>query len=583
MEKVNTKKEHENPATKSLSSRELSDTRQVINNFLLAWKNYGLYPEDHESTIKSFQNLVTSFSIFFESYGNLRLTVEKDCLICKSEIVHKISQDAPREDITTLLYRDGIKWVEFKKGLSLEEIASFFRIAFKYRFLAEEIEGDIVTALMDEELEYLDFKAVDIFWQDLMLMNFSQLPPPAAKQEDIVDHKETDQNQKPVESVAKDNYAISIADPSISNTQLELSNNDDIMLQLMVTEEESWDITDNLFELLLVILKKQTEPDKFTSVLNFISEITVEIIELEKFNLLAKLFKTLHKLLSSKGLAGKDYKNLLIQFFRDLSRPEIFQLISKKLLKVQTSEIEKLEALRKALVYFSPEFITFLVPVMMQRSSKEIQQLVSGVIIKLSKRDIGPLEKIVNTHGHEMGDKLMNILSSLEGERVDKILLKMCEYPSEKVRIEAINKLVERDPKYTLRLFSLIDDPDKNIRTCILEAFAKNKSSVLEKKLMNYLRENMAKKDSNHIIACYKALGQCGSNMSLPFLQEILLNRGWNSIFGSGKPVFREGAAIALALLDIPEAKDVLRKASKSRFKIIRKAFDKTKNINFPG
>jgi HEAT repeat protein len=52
---------------------------------------------------------------------------------------------------------------------------------------------------------------------------------------------------------------------------------------------------------------------------------------------------------------------------------------------------------------------------------------------------------------------------------------------------------------------------------------------------------------------------------------------------GSGKLIFREGAAIALALLDTPEAKDVLLKASKNRFKVIRKAFDRTKTITDAG
>jgi len=35
-----------------------------------------------------------------------------------------------------------------------------------------------------------------------------------------------------------------------------------------------------------------------------------------------------------------------------------------------------------------------------------------------------------------------------------------------------------------------------------------------------------------------------------------------------------------MALLDTPEAKDVLQKASKSRFKVIKKAFNRAKNIS---
>jgi hypothetical protein len=581
VEKVSTKEQHEIPATTSLSDKELRDVRQVIKIFILAWKNYGLYPEDHESTKKSIENLVAAFSNFFTSHGDLRLTVEKDCLLYKSEIIHKVSQEALSEDIITLLYRDGIKWIDFQEGLSLEEIASFFRIAHKYRLFAEETEGDIVTALMDEELEYIDFKAVDIFWQDLLLMNFSQLPPPAPQSEEVADQDEADQSQQPAESDDEDTYARSIADPSISGAQLELSNADYKKLQQMVKVEESWDITADLFELLLIILRNQTEQEKFAAVLGFISEVVVETIELEKFDLLVKLFQSLYKLRSPKTSTDPDWKSPLIdRFFHDLSKPEISQLIGKKLLHLQKIKIKQLEALEKALHYFPPEVIFFLVPVIIQRSSPKIQQLLSGVIVRLSRRDIGPLEKVAKQHGLEMGDKLLAILNSLQGDRVNEILFRMCEHTSIKVRRKAINELVERDPKYAQKLFSLIDDPSKEIRACILAAFAKHKSSVLENLLLNYLRENSAQKDPAHVFACYKALGHCGSNTAVPFLDRILLSRGWNSFMGSGKPVFREGAAIALALLDTPEAKHVLQKASESRFKVIRKAFDRTKTIS---
>jgi hypothetical protein len=202
------------------------------------------------------------------------------------------------------------------------------------------------------------------------------------------------------------------------------------------------------------------------------------------------------------------------------------------------------------------------------------------VIVHLSQRDIGPLEKIAEQHGLEMGDKLLAILNYLQGDRVNEILFKMCEHPSNKVRRKAINELVKREPKYAQKLFSLIDDPSKEIRACILTAVAKHKSSELENLLLKYLRGSSAQKDPAHILACYRALGHCGSNTAVPFLRRILLSQGWNSFVGSGKLVFREGAAIALALLDTPEAKNVLLQASKSRFKAIRKAFARTKTIS---
>ena len=41
---------------------------------------------------------------------------------------------------------------------------------------------------------------------------------------------------------------------------------------------------------------------------------------------------------------------------------------------------------------------------------------------------------------------------------------------------------------------------------------------------------------------------------------------------GLGKSIYRENAAVALALIDTMEARNVLLKGSKSRFKVIREA-----------
>jgi hypothetical protein len=586
MQKVNAVAPEDVSTPRSLSARELQDARALINVLMLAWKNYGLYPGDHTSTIKAFENLAAAFGNFFAHHGALRLTVEKDRLLCGSEIIYEVSQENPSEDIISLLYRDGIKWIEFQEGLTFEEIAAFFRIANKYRLSAEEIEGDIVTSLLDEELEYIDFKAVDIFWQDLLLMDFSQLPTSelqpaeAAAQEEAANENELDPSRRSTEQLGAGTYARSIADPSIGDAQLALSDADYAKLQQMVKEEENWEVTEDLFEVLLIILKSQAEEEKFAAVLGFVSEEVAETIELEKFELLSKLFRSLHQLHSREKSSARDWKSRHIElFFQDLSRPEVSRLIGDKLLKLDSGEIEKLRALNQVLHYFPPGLIPFLVPAVMQRNSPEIQQLLSESIAHLSRRDLGPLEKVAEQHGAEMGEKLLAILDRLQGDRVNEILFGMRGHTSDQVRRKAIKELVARDPQYTQRLFPLIDDPNQGIRALILAACAKQKSTALEKMLLDYLAGNFTRKDPDHILACYKALGRCGSDAAVPFLREILLSRGWNSFLGSGNLIFREGAAVALALLDTPRAREVIRQAANSRFKVIGKALTRAKTI----
>lgn len=566
------------PAT-PLSDKDLQAARQVVNIFIQAWKNYGLYPEDHVNTKRSFENIVAAFNNYFTDHEDLHLNVEKDRLLCGTEIVYQVSPEAPSEDLITLLYRDGIKWIEFQDGLSLQEIAAFYRIAFKYRSFAEETEGDIVTALIDEELECIDFKAVDVFWQDLLLMDFTHLPPPAPPSEKDAGKENKEESGEPESANI---IARSIA--SINEDQLVLSNLDYVTLQQMVKEEENWLLTEDLIEALMIILKSQSDHEKFETVLGFIAEEAVEIIEQGKFDLLAVLLQSLQRLFAPKPQAAQGWQNVRINgFFRDLSRPAIFQTLSERLLQLETIEMTKLKSLGRTLLYFSPGLVPFLAQVILRSRSREMRQVLSAVILHLSQRDIGPLERVVQKHGPEMGEALLAILNRLEGDRANAILFRMCDHPSDKVRMKAIRELVRREPKYAQKLFALIDDPSGEIRSSILAAFAYQRSSLLENLLLNYLHENTQKKAPDHILACYEALGRCGSNSSLLYLTSMLMNRGWNSFFGSGKLIFRECAAIALALIDTPEARNVLQKAAKSRFKVIRRAFEKTRAITASG
>jgi hypothetical protein len=314
------------------------------------------------------------------------------------------------------------------------------------------------------------------------------------------------------------------------------------------------------------------------------TEQSTEIIEKDRFDLLTLLFRSLHKTFLQDSQNVQDWQRSLIKdFFKELSTPETFRLVSNRLLQLESIEIEYLKALTYTLLYYSPQLVPFLVPVVIKSSSDGIQQMISVAIALLSQRDIGPLEKAAEKYGAEMGDKLLAILKRLEGERVNRMLFKLCEHPSDLVRRKAIRELVGRDSKYAQKLFPLIDDPSKEIRTSILAAFAGQRSSVLEKMLLNYLKENTTKKDQEHIIACYKALGRCGSSTSVPYLRHLLFEKAWNSFMGTGKLVFRECAAVALALLDIPEAKKVLSEASESKYQVIRNAYDKTRKITAAG
>lgn len=570
-----TTEQKKQPPGKILSDAELKDATDLLKMFLQAWKNYGFYPEGHVISRKALETLVSAFAGFCAKHGVLDLVVEKERLLWRDNVVHELPPGAAADDLIFPLYRDGINWIEFDQGLPLEELASFFSILNKYNTLQEETEGDIVTELIDADLAYIKFKATDVLWQDHPLLDFSALETPAAESGAEALQNKPQEAEPPKNKVRTDVLAKSIADPSFSSALWEISPAEQEILQKMVQSEETWDNTRDVFDALVAILRNQTEKSSFSAILGFTMEEVVNTIEQGEFGLLLNLFQSLHQLLHSD--TSEEYawvRPLIERFFQDLSNPGLFNLVGAKLLALNDNDTENINTLQQVLLYFPPDVILFLAPIIRQTRSLAVRKMVLDVAEHLCLRDMGALEKILEHPDTEAGEALLPILRSLVGERANSMFMKMIAHPSEKIRAQGVRMFVAHNPQNVAKLFYLIDDAYGPVRRELLAAIAAQQSSTVENLLLNYMKERIDQKDPEHILACYETLGCCGSVTAAQFLKRILLRNGWNRFTGYGTPLHRQGAATALARMDTPEAKEILLEASQSKFQVIRQAFE---------
>jgi HEAT repeat protein len=115
----------------------------------------------------------------------------------------------------------------------------------------------------------------------------------------------------------------------------------------------------------------------------------------------------------------------------------------------------------------------------------------------------------------------------------------------------------------TPAIFDLIDDPDASVRRVILTQMGQSRNEIAEDFLMQYLQnKKFSAAEGEHIIECFRALGKCGSLRSVSFLSKTLINLEWMA--GLSNSAYREGAALALVALKIPEARQVIEKAGRS-------------------
>jgi len=581
------------------TENELQGVAKVVHVLLMAYRNCAVYPEGHAISQKTLDRLLSNFNGFFSAYGHLRLLIDKEQMLYFDTVVHEAPPDAQADDIIFQLYRDGVQWIEFQNGLELKELAAFFRILSKYRSLAQETEGDIVTDLIDEDFSHISLEAIDLFWEETDLLDFSNLnkavsaPDEDEEPDELPEggrliqakkkkHAEQD-TERPEGAMRPEEIVKSIADPSLSDSLWQLTPAEKELLDNLVSKEENWDSSEDVFDVLMVILRAQDNEQDFAAVLHFTMEEVIETLELHKFSSVLKLFQAIDQLRDTNA-ENNWIKSHTERFFADLSKPDTFDSIVTVLLKLEDRDREQVQIIQQVLLYFSPETITMLGPLLLQSQSEDVQKMVEEVIEYLSAQDLNPLEELLAHPDEAMGEKLLAILGRLQSERAQKIFHAMLDHPSDKVRAMAIRNLVINEPRNIKLLFPFIKDPFEPIQKEILGWLSNQKSAQLETLLMVYIKKELHHSDPDHILACYQALGRCGSNNSVPFLHKVLLNNGWNSFTGIGKLIHRQGAACGLTLLDTWEAKDVLLKASRSKFPVVRQAFEESMAIiNDPG
>ncbi len=84
----------EEPAKKEINfhdqgqtAQELQAVEAVIASFVMAAKNYAMYPESHATCQNSLQTVKSRIDAFIENYGDFKFDVEKDRLLFQSETV----------------------------------------------------------------------------------------------------------------------------------------------------------------------------------------------------------------------------------------------------------------------------------------------------------------------------------------------------------------------------------------------------------------------------------------------------------------------------------------------------------------
>ena len=536
---------------KGLSTQQSDDARKLFTYLLLTVKNVSLYPEGHSISMNSIGQFHANLEAYIHQNGDIRIEIEKDRVICQGIEVHTGQSEEGTLPFT--LFRDGIRWLEFTEGIGLEETREVLSIIHRYSVLTAEPEGDIVTAFWEARFTHVQYQAADFFSEHELdqIDSLSKLDTMPHEAETAVGTEvETKKEDKPAQ----------ISDPAIDLAAFALTPQEQVELQEMVYREEAASATEHLNMLLDLLLQYQEEKD-FNIVLEVFAEECAGSFVRHDFEAALIILDGVRKVLDSGRLGVSWAGQLLESFYKKISSDADSLKLQEEIWS--TLNVQQVETLRRIFLHLNPSVVNVLANFLLMQQPAKLEQMVEDTIFSLVCKDMGCLESLINHSDERIVEKLVPVLSRLEGDTSLKYLMKLTRHSSVSVRRKAIKAISNAGGNQISAIFNFIDDPDDSVRQVILTQMGKSRNEIAEDFLLQFLqKQKFSNAQSEHIMECFRTLGKCGSSMSVPFLCKTLMNLEWMA--GLRTSVYREGAALALAALKIPEATQVIEKASRS-------------------
>lgn len=591
----------------SFQNHATEQAKDVILCLNSAIKSTAFFPYGHDNISKALSRLEWSLNLFLEKYESLTIRIHKGRMFYNEDLIMENSDD--ENNIGFLFSRDGIEWFEFHKELKTWETRVLLQIINNYRTLNDTSDENLVTALWQYEFKHFQYGTVNIPLTEGSLLNFSNFK--ATAEQTLSDYSSQAQKLTRIRCQATDDdgspqpeqmrgidieNAISIADTAAKTDILTLTDREKWALKLMVNNEHKKDDTDSVLEILLITLLALENKRDSQNVLDFIYDRYLHTLAHGTFDLSFKILKNLKRIFGKQSgekawasiITEKAWiTDLLNDFFTKASGNDPFEQIQQFFQGHMTAgESKQIRYLGPTLRLLNAHSI---IPLM---------KLIENVEEKSVRRE---LFSIVMYHGQYLPNKLQAIsknkyiseffpfINTMEESDATRLLVEIVLQANGNIRRKSLEKLIERNISQDIiaaQLFSLIEDKDKVLKSIFLSYLGRNRSRKVELLIDNYLRkrENLPD-DRNHILSCYQALGQCGSQRSIPFLKKTLQEKGWSKFFNQKEINHKEGAAIALYSLGLKEADAILKEAADSLLpstrSICRKLLQQTKETKY--
>lgn len=544
-------KRHEQPF-----SEELKEVKDIILTLLKTKKALRMYLPNNPIYVNALAELYWRLKSFFKTEEALTLRIRQNEILYEDSLVY--SNPEKDDNLALFFFKDGIKEITLKKGLTEEELRDFVKF-LNIDFEKDVLDDDIVTLLWERDFENISYVVDEEFLTDDDIdeeMITSETKRRPATEGDLSRAYEDAHKLTPVEIPA-------------GGTIFQLSEEDLKGLERYFEKDAEENRAVKVIDIIFEILFQEKDYEGFSGVVTSLEKAIGFFIKEGDFRNALLLLERL-KDLSKKGTLTEKARGRLKMAVVNAGREEIIKDIGAILEKEESIFDE--EVVVNYIKSLDKISISPLCHLLSELKGIRGRKVVTEGLVALGRSDIKGLIKHLDDPRWYFVRNITHILGRIGDKSVVEPLGKVLNHEDNRVRREVVRSLsMIGGPHARDLLIQALKDMDISVRISSARALSGMKDLVaLDALLKEVGTKDFLWRDFSEKKEFFCILGENGGERAAEVLIKFLKKK---SLFRrSRNDEMKSLAAMALGIAKARGALPFLEKASESKNRILRDA-----------
>ncbi len=540
---------------------------ELIRALIRALKAFQMYLPNNPMYQRAGDNLASAFVPIWENLPELTLVVAETDFTWDDTVVY--GGHSKSESLAWTLFKDGMRVLTFDQGAEREEVLRFLEVVRQVRSLPADADDDLGTLLWAQDFQLIRYRFTDFLTEPLE----SGLP---SRSETGVSAEEanagevTDARQQQVREEAAPRDAGIVDVEEFDSTLYFLDEAEVRHVAELLAQEYATNHRAQTLNILLDMLEIQPEPAVTAEVLGILEALLPNLLNAAEFRAVAMVLTELRVIRQRSKSLGEEQLQHLEQFRAMLSRPtvltQLLQAVDEAI--AAPSEADLGELFRE----LRPEALETIMVWLPRITSHTMRDLLVASAERLAGGNPGEVVRLLGQPDSPALAGTIDLAGRLKLQGAVQGLGLTMQNPEPAIRSATARALAEiGSPGAMSQLEQAIEDPEREVRVAAIKALgARGYRSVLPKVEQAVKGRALRQADLTERMAFFEAYALIAGPPSVPVLRDMLLPRGFFS--RKEKPETRACAAMALARLGSPEAREILEQVRQDKELLVRNA-----------